>query len=66
MHASRASLKVATGVIIVMTCVVRARSLLPLAPGWRPMHLWQAASRSTPHPFAYDETNEAHHAAQPC
>ncbi|SDG76190.1 hypothetical protein SAMN05216466_10575 [Paraburkholderia phenazinium] len=66
MHASRASLKVATGVIIAMAHFVRARSLLPLAPGWRAVHLWQPASRSTPHPNAHDETNEAHHVAQPC
>jgi hypothetical protein len=66
MRASWASLKVVTGVIIAMTCFVRARSLLPLAPGSRAVHLWQPASRSTPHPFANDETNEAHHVAQPC
>lgn len=57
---------VVTGVIIAMTCFVRARSLLPLTIGWRAMHLWQPARRSTPHPFAYDETNEAHHVAQSC
>ncbi|PRZ55458.1 hypothetical protein BX589_10343 [Paraburkholderia fungorum] len=46
------------------TGFVRARSLLPLATGWRAVHSWQRASRSRPHPFAYDTTNEAQHVAQ--
>jgi hypothetical protein len=41
-----------------MTFFFRARSLLPLAPvritGTRHVHAWHHASRSTPHPFAYD------------
>ncbi|TCK96892.1 hypothetical protein B0G74_3588 [Paraburkholderia sp. BL9I2N2] len=49
---------------VTMTLFVRARSLLPLAPGWRPVHPWQSANRSTPHPFACDTTNEAHHVAK--
>jgi len=66
MHVAWASFMVATGVIIAMTFLIRARSSLPLATGWRAVHRWQPASRSTPHPFAYDQTNEAHHVAQPC
>jgi hypothetical protein len=66
MHVAWASFTIVTGVIIAMTFFVRARSLLPLAPGWRAVHMWQPASRSRPHPFAFDKTNEAHHVAQPC
>jgi hypothetical protein len=66
MHVTCAFFMVVTGVIIAMTSFVRARSLVPLATGSRAVHLWQPASRSTPPPFAYDETNEAHHVAQPC
>jgi hypothetical protein len=66
MHVAWASVTFVAGVIIAMTCVVRPRSLLPLANRWRPVHLWQPASRPTPHPFAHDITNEAHHVAQPC
>lgn len=51
---------------VIMTLFVRARSLLPLATGWQAVHPWQPASRSKPHPFAYDTTNEAHHVAQSC
>jgi hypothetical protein len=50
--------------VVTTTLFVRARSLLPLATGWRAMHPWQSANRSTPHPFAYDTTNEAQHVAQ--
>jgi hypothetical protein len=65
MHVASASLNPFTGVMIAMMCLVRARSLLPLAPGWRAVHLWQPVRRSTPHPLASNETNEAHHVAQP-
>ncbi|ACD14999.1 hypothetical protein Bphyt_0574 [Paraburkholderia phytofirmans PsJN] len=50
---------------VTMTPFVRARSLLPLATGWRTVHPWQSANRSRPHPFANDTTNEAHHVAKP-
>jgi hypothetical protein len=66
MHVAWAQAMIVTSVIIAMTFFVRARSLLSLAAGWRTVHLWQPASRSTPHPFAHDKTNEAHHVAQPC
>ena len=65
MHVAWASSTIVPGVIIGMTFLTHARSLFPLATGWRAVHLWQPASRPTPHPFAYDETNEAHHVAQP-
>jgi hypothetical protein len=56
---------ISTSVFAVsMTLFVRARSLLPLTTGWRTVHPWQSANRSTPHPFADDTTNEAHHVAQ--
>jgi hypothetical protein len=67
MHVAWVPILIVAGVIIAITFFVRARSLLPLAPsGSRTMHLWQPASRSTPHSFAYDQTNEAFHVAQPC
>jgi len=66
MHVAWAQAMIVTCVIVAMTFFVRARSLLPLATGWRIVHLWQPASRSTPHPFAHDTTNEVHHDAQPC
>ncbi|CAB3798955.1 hypothetical protein LMG28614_04882 [Paraburkholderia ultramafica] len=50
--------------VVTMTLFVRARSLLPLATGWRTVHTWQSANRSMPPPFAYDTTNKAHHVAQ--
>jgi hypothetical protein len=50
--------------VIIVTLFVRARSLLPLAIGWRAVHPWQSANRSMPLPFAYDTTNKAHHVAQ--
>ena len=65
MHVAWAQAMIVSGVIIAMTFFVRARSLLPLATGGRSVHLWQPASRPSPHPFAYDKTNEAHHVAQP-
>jgi hypothetical protein len=68
MHVTSASSTIVSGVIIAMTFLTCVRSLFPLArlsTGWRAVHLWQPASRSTPHPFAYDETNEAYHVAQP-
>jgi hypothetical protein len=52
--------------VVTMTLFVRARSLLPLATGWRTVHPWQSANRSMPHPFAYDTTNKAYHVAQSC
>jgi hypothetical protein len=52
------------GFVVDMTLFVRARSLVPLANGWRAAHPWQSANRSMPHPFACDTTNEAHHVAQ--
>jgi hypothetical protein len=55
MHVTWAPNKIVPGVIIAMTFFVRPRSLLPLAPSSRSVHLWQPASRSTPHPFAYDQ-----------
>jgi hypothetical protein len=64
MHIAWAASTIVSGVIIAMTFLTYARSLFPLATGWRAVHPWQPASRSTPHPFAYDETNEAHHVAQ--
>jgi hypothetical protein len=67
MHVTSASFTIASGVTIAVTFLTCARSLFPLASlstGWRAVHRWQPASRSTPHPFAYDETNEAHHVAQ--
>ncbi|WP_460905409.1 hypothetical protein [Paraburkholderia jirisanensis] len=58
MHVAWAANLIVTGVIIAMTFFFRARSLLPLAPvritGTRHVHAWHHASRSTPHPFAYD------------
>jgi hypothetical protein len=68
MHVTSASSTIVSGVIIAVTFLTCTRSLFPLASlsiGRRAVHLWQPASRSTPHPFAYDETNEAHHVAQP-
>ena len=54
MHVAWAQAMIVTCVIVAMTFFVRARSLLPLATGWRTVHLWQPASRSTPHPPAHD------------
>jgi hypothetical protein len=58
MHVAWAANLIVAGVIIAMTFFFRARSLLPLAPvliaGSRTVHTWHPASRSTPHPFAYD------------
>jgi hypothetical protein len=65
MHVASASSTIVSGAVIAMAFLTCARSLFPLAAGWRPVHPWQPASRSMPHPFAYDKTNEAHHVAQP-
>jgi hypothetical protein len=62
MHVARASFTFVF--VVAVTLFVRARSLLPLAIGWRAVHPWQSANRSMPHLFAYDTTNEAHHVAQ--
>jgi hypothetical protein len=54
MHVAWASVPIVAGVVFTMTFFIRARSLLPLAPGLRDVHLWQPASRSTPHHPAHD------------
>ncbi|SDH51003.1 hypothetical protein SAMN04487926_10591 [Paraburkholderia steynii] len=54
MHVAWASVPIVAFVVVQTTLFVRARSLLPLAPGLRDVHLWHPASRSTPPHPAHD------------